>query len=69
MKIKQIKDLRDAVPFKPFVIELSSGRTIPISDGDHLWIAPNKKKTLVAFDAEGHFYIVDFEHVSTLIVK
>ncbi len=67
MTIKEIKDLHDAVPFKPFTLNLNSGRNVTIPSIDHLFIAPNKKH-LVAYDADEHLYIVDLENISALVI-
>ena len=65
MKITEILDLRDAVPFVPFSVELNSGRIIPVPSHDHLFVPPNKQYVVVAND---HLYVVDLENVAALVV-
>jgi len=66
MKIKEIKDLREAVPFKRFSIELNSGRLVNVPTGDHLFIPPNHQFVIVA---NSHTFIIDLENISALILE
>ena len=65
MKIKEIKDLRDAVPFKRFSIELNSGRIVSVPTGDHLFIPPNQQYVVVA---NSHLFVIDLGNISALVV-
>jgi hypothetical protein len=47
MLMQQLRDVRDAVPFQPFVIRMTDGQSYPIPHRDYLSIAPNGRIALV----------------------
>ena len=65
MKIKDIQEMRDVAPFKPFSLHLSSGRTIKISTPDHLLFSP-RGDLLVVFPSTGGVFVVEPAHVASL---
>ena len=65
MKMKDIQEMRDVAPFKPFTLHLTSGRTIKITTPDHLLFSP-RGDFLVVFPSAGGVCIVEPEHVDGL---
>ena len=65
MKMKDIQEMRDFAPFKPFALHLSSGRVIKISTPDHLLFSP-RGDLLVVFPATGGICVVEPGHVESL---
>jgi hypothetical protein len=65
VSIKDIKELRDIAPFKPFELHLTSGRTLAVSTPDHLLISP-RGDLLVLFPTEGGVCVIDPAQVATL---
>lgn len=68
MSLQGIKDIRDAKPFKEFVLEIDSGRRIEIPSRDHLFALPDGI-TLVAYSADGHICIIETGNVSAIIIE
>ncbi|HEY6170032.1 MAG TPA: hypothetical protein VI454_18485 [Verrucomicrobiae bacterium] len=62
MTRKALKELRDAAPFKPFEIQLSDGRSLPVATADHLFFLPKSREFLVVL-ANGSFRFVDATQV------
>jgi len=58
MTLKTLREMRDAVPFKPFEIHLADGRSVPVATSDHLFFMPNNPDFLVVLPGGG-FRIVD----------
>ena len=65
MTLKSIREMRDATPFKPFEIHLSSGRVLPVATCDHLFFLPLDPEFIVALP-DGGFQIVDPGHVEAI---
>ena len=65
MKMKEIQEMRDAAPFKPFTLHLTSGRTIKITAPDHLLFSP-RGDLLVVFPSTGGICVVEPGHVESL---
>ena len=65
MSIKDIKELRDIAPFKPFELHLTSGRTMPVITPDHLLFSP-RSDLLVLFPAEGGVCVIDPAQVASV---
>ncbi len=66
MSVNEIRSMRDAVPFVPFSMELSSGRVVEVQSHDHLFIPPAATLIVVA---NGHYSIFDLKDVVSLIVQ
>lgn len=62
MTLKTLQELRDAVPFRPFQLELADGRSLPVVTPDHLFFMPNGKELLVVLPDNG-FRFVDLAQV------
>ncbi|MBI2901705.1 MAG: hypothetical protein HYY17_16090 [Planctomycetes bacterium] len=47
MRLKALFDMLDAEPFRPFVIELLNGRSVPVSHPENVSFIPNRSKVLL----------------------
>ena len=68
VRVKDIKELRDMAPFKPFSLHLTSGRTLSVTTADHLLIAP-RGDLLVLFPPDGGVCVIDPEQVASVDVQ
>jgi hypothetical protein len=66
MSIIEIKDLKNASPFRPFTLELENGSRIDIPSEGHLFIPPNERFVIVAND---HLNIIDPRNISQVLMK
>ncbi len=67
MSIRDIKELRDMAPFKPFALHLTSGRTLQVATRDHLLVSP-RGDVLVLFPPGGGVCVIDPEQVASVDV-
>ena len=65
MTMKSLRELRDAAPFRPFEINLSNGRSLPVATPDHLFFIPNSPEFVVALP-DGGVHIVDPDQVASV---
>ncbi|MCL4788708.1 MAG: hypothetical protein KJ070_18260 [Verrucomicrobia bacterium] len=65
MTLKKLKEMRDAVPFKRFEIQLSDGRALTVATPDHLFFMPNGKEFLMVLP-DGGFRFVDAAQVVSI---
>lgn len=65
VSVKDIKELRDMAPFKPFSLHLTSGRTLKVATADHLLLAP-RGDLLVLFPPDGGVCVIDPAQVATV---
>ena len=68
MRIQELRELRDATPFKSFVIHLADGRAIPVVHRDFVMSSPNGR-TVIVYQPDSSFDIVDVMLVTSLRVK
>lgn len=68
MRMTELRELRDATPFKPFVIHLADGRTIPVRHRDFLMSSPSGR-TMIVYQPDDSFAIIDVMLVTSLRVK
>jgi hypothetical protein len=54
----RIRDLLKAVPFKPFTVELGSGKRVPVKHPDYALLSP-AGRTLVVHNDEENMEIID----------
>jgi hypothetical protein len=47
MTIDRLRELYDAAPFQPFVIELADGRQVPVYQRDFMMLAPSGRTVVV----------------------
>jgi len=62
MRLKTLRELRDAAPFRRFDIQLADGRTLAVATPDHMFFMPNGKEFLVVLPDDG-FRFVDAAQV------
>ena len=68
MKSVNIEDALQTRPFRPFTVELDSGKQIRVQHLDFVFLSPSKG-TAVIFefrDKEEHYSIVDVENISAI---
>jgi hypothetical protein len=65
MTVRDIKELLDTAPFKPFSVHLSSGRTLQDITPDHLLFSPRGDQ-LALFPPDGGVSVIDPEQVASI---
>jgi hypothetical protein len=68
MTIKQVKQLYNSAPFKPFIIYLADGRRIPVKHREFMATSPSGR-TIVVYEPDDSFNIIDLLLVTSLEVK
>ena len=68
MRMNEVRELRGATPFKPFVIHLADGRTVPVHHRDFVMSAPNER-TMIVYQPDSSFAVIDVMLVTGLRVK
>ena len=68
MKIDEIRNLRDAVQFKPFALRLADGRAIPVRHRDCLMTSPSGR-TVIVYQPDDSFDVVDVMLITSSRVK
>jgi len=68
MRIQELRELRDATPFRPFSIHLADGRAIPVIHRDFVIFSPSGR-TVIVYQRDDSFDIVDVMPVTSLQVK
>jgi hypothetical protein len=68
MTVRDLQELRDLAPFKPFAVHLSSGRTLKVLTADHLLFSP-RGDLLVLFPPDGGVCVIDPEQVASVDVE
>ena len=68
MTLEEFKGTLEAQPFQPFTLRLPDGRSLPIQHRDFVLISP-KGRTVVVYQPDGAFNIVDLMLVSDLHVS
>ena len=69
MTINSLGDVLHAVPFKPFRIHLSDGRSVPVPHPDFITVTGAGRTAIVASETEDHFTIIDLLLVTQLEVS
>lgn len=62
MRLKTIKEMREAAPFKPFEIHLAGGCALMVATPDHLFFMPDRRELFVVLP-DGGFRFVDLDRV------
>jgi hypothetical protein len=65
MRLKSLKEVRDATPFQPFDVHLSDGRAIPVITADHLFFVPNSEEFIIV-PPDGGVHILDLCQVTSI---
>ncbi|MBM3879344.1 MAG: hypothetical protein FJ387_06445 [Verrucomicrobia bacterium] len=68
MTVRDIQEMRDIAPFKPFAVHLTSGRTLQVVTPDHLLFSP-RGDLLVLFPPEGGVCVIDPDQVASVDVQ
>jgi hypothetical protein len=68
MRIQELHELRDATPFRPFVIRTADGHSVPVHHHDLMISAPNGR-TVIVYQPDSSFDIVDVMLVTSLRMK
>ena len=65
MSIKQILEAYEAQPFRPFIMHLADGRSIPVQHREYLASAPSGR-IIGVFDANDSHHFIDVFLVTDL---
>lgn len=65
MTAKEIKKHQDQRPFKPFALELSTGKELAIEHPEFIWL-PRGDRLVMVSTSEDDYEIVDLFHVVSL---
>jgi hypothetical protein len=68
MTIEQMRAAYDARPFRPFVIHLADGRTVPVNHREFIMAAPSGR-TVVVCQPDDTFRIIDLPLVTHLKIQ
>ena len=66
MKSKNVEDILNIRPFKPFIVETDSGKKITVKHLDFFILTPPRKDAAIIFTEDGHFTIVDLDNISSI---
>lgn len=58
MTVQQLRAALNAAPFRPFIVHMADGRTLPVRHPDFLLLSPSGRTAFV-FEDEDNFSIVD----------
>ncbi len=67
MTIEQLRNLYNAQPFRPFIIHLADGRSIPVRHRDFIMPAPSGR-TVIVYQPDDSFNVIDLLLVTDLEV-
>ncbi len=68
MTIEQIRTAYDAQPFRPFVMHLADGRSIPVMHREFIMSAPSGR-TINVYQSDDTLNIIDLLLVTDLEIK
>jgi hypothetical protein len=68
MTIEQLRTVYDAQPFRPFVLHLADGRSIPVRHREFIMTAPSGR-TIVIMQPDDSLSIIDLLLVTELEIK
>jgi hypothetical protein len=68
MTADQLRAMRDANPFRPFIIHLADGRTFAIAHRDFVSQSPGGR-TIIVYGSDESFSVVDLFVVTELEVQ
>lgn len=64
----RIRELIHAVPFHPFVVELGSGKCVPVKHPDYVLLSP-AGRTLIIHDDEQRMEMIDVFLITSVTVE
>ena len=68
MNIKELSKAKQMRPFRPFVIHLTSGKDLSITDGDQF--ALNAKNRMVfVFGQDDAYHLIDAREIASLTIS
>lgn len=67
MTIEQLRRVYKAQPFRPFIIHLVDGRTVPVRHPEFVLPAPTGD-TVVVYQPDESFKVIDLLQVTDLVV-
>lgn len=59
MSADELRKLIVASPFQPFTLNIADGRRIPVVGRDFIMLAPGKGRTVIVYQHNGEFDILD----------
>lgn len=68
MTAEQFRQMREAQPFRPFIIHLADGRSLPVPHRDFVSQSPGGR-TVIVYGTGESFSIVDLYLVTELAVQ
>jgi hypothetical protein len=68
MILKKIRDLYDAQPFRPFLIHLADGRSLPVVHREFIAHAPSRR-TMAVYQPDDSLNIVDLLLVTDIEIR
>ena len=68
MTIEALRRFAKAAPFRPFLIHLADGRTIPVVHHDYIISSPSGR-TAIVYQPDDSFEVIDLLLVASLHVK
>ncbi len=68
MTAEQLRAMREAQPFKPFIIHLADGRSLPVPHRDFVSQSPGGR-TIIVYKSGETFNVVDLYLVTDLEVQ
>ena len=68
MTIEQVRHFYDAQPFKPFVMQLADGRSIPVMHREFMASAPSGR-TVTVYQPDDSMNVIDLLLVTDLEIK
>jgi hypothetical protein len=68
MRIQELHELRDATPFRSFVIRMADGRSVSVHHHDLMMSAPNGR-TVIVYQPDSSFDILNVMLMTSLRMK
>lgn len=68
MTYQQMHALRTAEPFLPFIIHLADGRSVTVHHPELMIFSP-KRRTVIVYQPDEHFNIIDLKLITDLEVQ
>jgi hypothetical protein len=66
MSPEKIREFITAVPFRPFVLNVADGRTIPVIGRDFILVQPESGHVVIVFQKNGDFAMLDNRYITGL---
>jgi hypothetical protein len=59
MSVDELRKCIIASPFQPFTLNIADGRRVPVSGRDFILLPPEKGRTVVVYQRDGNFDLLD----------